>query len=115
MDIESSSTDLVNTVNNSKGKPLGAFEIALTLLILAFLVQTSAVAYNSFQMKRTLEEEALQHAVIVSSNKKARSQLIALAEKTVELAERGNKNAAVIVEKFKAAGVNLKAPTLSKE
>ena len=81
--------------------------IAMILLALALLVQMGSAAFYAHRDKQTLQTAIANQEAAISETRKVRQQLNTITGKTVQLAQQGNVNAARIIEKMRAAGVNL--------
>lgn len=107
--VSSGARKTVKKVTKSKSG-IDSFQIALVILVIAFLVQAVSTCYFSFLDKKYADEELSKTIAAVEKSEKARRQLDAIGGKTAMLAERGNKNAVAVIQQFKAAGVNIKSP-----
>ena len=99
-------------VRTSAGTRLDGWLLGLlALVVLTQLVQGVHEVVRltgqreDLQLLHTSQERALEEG------KKVRAQLDALAGGTARLADQGNPNARALVEKLKAQGISLKAPS----
>ena len=76
-------------------------------VVLSMLLQAGAVAYGNHADHVTLQNALATQEPAVEEIERVRKQLNGIAGKTLQLAQKGNANAARIVEQLKAAGVNL--------
>ena len=89
------------------GRPSSSPWPALTLVVIAVL------AWFAFQTVQLVRERSSLHAARASQDatlaqaEKPRTQLDSIAKKTLELAQQGNANAALIVQELAKRGVTI--------
>ncbi len=87
--------------------------VPLLLLATAFLVAGGFQAVQSFAERRELQVAKANQEKILQQATKLRAQLEAIAKGTLDLAGKGNANAAAVVQELARRGINInpKAPS----
>jgi hypothetical protein len=80
--------------------------IAVVMLAMAVLTQTGSAAYHAHTNRQALQTAIAGQEAAISEGRKVRTQLNAIAGKTLGLAQQGNQSAAIIIKQMKAVGVN---------
>ena len=86
---------------------------ALILLLIAVLALVVQNAYQSFQImadQERLRARIAAQEASVQDAQKVRAQLLSIAGQTALLAQQGNSNAQLLVERLEAQGVTITPP-----
>ena len=87
---------------------------ALILLLIAVLALVVQNAYQSFQIlddQDRLRTRIAAQEASVQDAQKVRAQLLSIAGQTALLAQQGNNNARLLVERLEAQGVTITPPS----
>ena len=87
---------------------------ALILLLIAVLALVVQNAYQSFQIlddQDRLRTRIAAQEASVQDAQKVRAQLLSIAGQTALLAQQGNNNAQLLVERLEAQGVTITPPS----
>ena len=84
--------------------------LIVLLLLGATLLQNGYQTYQILDDRDTLRARINAQEAAVQDAQKVRAQLLSIAGQTAALADGGNTNAGVLIERLQAQGVTIRAP-----
>ncbi len=84
--------------------------VVLLLIVSALLIQNSYQTYQIIEDGDRLRARIAAQEPTVKDAQQVRAQLLSIGGQTATLANAGNTNAQLIIERLRAQGVTIKAP-----
>ena len=103
------SNQLLNTSARQSGKS-SVLIIIILLMVSAMLLQNGYQTYQIIDDGDRLRARIAAQQATVNDAQKVRAQLLSIGGQTAALADAGNINAQIIIERLRAQGVTIRAP-----
>ncbi len=101
---------LMSSPRPSQTGSSSALLLVVVLLLGAILLQNGYQTYQILDDGDTLRGRISAQEAAVQDAQKVRAQLLSIAGQTAALADAGNANALVLIERLRAQGVTIRAP-----